>query len=327
MAAMAVRTSNNSIPRTTVMVSQLAKPARAIDVRAEGNRIVHFLEGEFGAVLRACQRQGNNLSTIIRVAWDGWTLAPLTKRDKISGTNPHICIIGHITRHELAELLTATDVWNGFANRFLWNMVRRGLAVAFPQPMPEDEVDRIAREFAAAVRYAHECAQTKPEVRLSNKAADHWANIYPELTQDHPGILGAVTSRAEAQTLRLALTFGLFDGADLIEEKHIEAALAFWRYCFDSAAYLFGGAELDPVAQTILAALAKGPKTQTEISGLFDRHLPKGRLAGVLIDLQERGRAPWQKRKPRALRATSGARPRDRAGRGAPQGRRAERRR
>jgi Protein of unknown function (DUF3987) len=177
------------------------------------------VEGEFGAVLRACQRQGNTLSTIIRVAWDGWTLAPLTKRDKICATNPHICIIGHITRHELAELLTATDVCNGFANRFLWNVVRRGPVVAFPKPMPDNEVEHIAKDLAAAVRYAHECAQKKPEVRLSNKAADHWANVYPELTRDHPGILGAVTSRAEAQTLRLALTFALFDGADIIEEK------------------------------------------------------------------------------------------------------------
>jgi hypothetical protein len=248
------------------------------------------IEGEFGAVLRACQRQGNTLSTIIRVAWDGWTLAPLTKRDKICATNPHICIIGHITRHELAELLTVTDVWNGFANRFLWNMVRRGPAVAFPQPMPEDEVERIAKDLAAVVRYAHECAQKEPEVRLSNKAADYWADVYPELTRDHPGILGAVTSRAEAQTLRLALTFALFDGADFIEEKHIEAALAFWRYCFDSAAYLFGDAELDPVAQTILQGLATGPKTQTEIRDLFARHKPAERLSQVLTDLQERGR-------------------------------------
>jgi hypothetical protein len=72
--------------------------------------------------------------------------------------------------------------------------------------------------------------------------------------------------------------------------KHIEAALAFWRYCFDSAAYLFGGAELDPVAQTILQALAAGPKTQSDIRDLFARHIPAERLSQVLTDLQERGR-------------------------------------
>jgi hypothetical protein len=253
------------------------------------------IEGEFGSVLRACQRQGNTLSTVVRVAWDGWTLAPLTKKDKIRATDPHICIIAHITRNELAELLTASDVWNGFANRFLWNMVRRGSQHAFPQPMPDDDVDRIAKNLAGVVEYAHQCAaeKRKPEVRFSNKAADLWANVYSEISRDYPGILGAVTSRAEAQTLRLALTFALFDGADFISEKHLEAAIAFWRYCFDSAKYLFGGVELDPVAQTILQALGSGPKSQSEIRDLFARHITAERLTQVLMDLQEKGRITY----------------------------------
>src|SRR4030095_12694677 len=86
------------------------------------------------------------------------------------------------------------------------------------------------------------------------------------------------------------MTFALFDGADRIEMKHVEAALAFWRYAFDSANYIFGGAELDPVAQRILEALKSGPKTQDEMVNLFGRHQPKARLEGVLRDLQDRGR-------------------------------------
>ena len=248
------------------------------------------VEGELGAALRACQRQGNTLSTLLRVAWDGYTLAPLTKRDKIVATDPHVCIVAHITRHELAELLTATDVWNGFANRFLWTVVRRRAEVPFPKAMADDDVQYIAKEFARVIGYAHSREGAARELVLSNSAASHWAEVYSELTQEHTGILGAVTSRAEAQTLRLAMTYALFAGADRIELQHLEAALAFWRYCFDSAAYLFGGAELDPVAQTILQALATGPKTQTEVRDLFGRHLPADRLAGVLTDLQERGK-------------------------------------
>jgi hypothetical protein len=60
------------------------------------------------------------------------------------------------------------------------------------------------------------------------------------------------------------MTCAQFDGADRIELRHLEAALAFC-YCFDSARYLFGKTELDPVAQTILEALATGPKSQTEL--------------------------------------------------------------
>jgi len=246
------------------------------------------IEEEFGAALRALQRSGNNLSAILRRAYDGGTLAPLTKKDRIVATKPHICISAHITRRELAELLTTNDIWNGFGNRFLWLMVRRRKLVPAPASMPANEVESIAQELARVIRLAHD--RDGHELVMLNSAQDYWAAIYPELTQDYPGILGAVTSRQEAHAWRLALTYAQLDGADRIEIHHLEAALAFCRYAFDSAAYLFGGAELDPIAQTIIKALKKGPKTQNEIRNLFERHLPAKRLNAVLEDLQERGR-------------------------------------
>jgi hypothetical protein len=248
------------------------------------------IEGEFGAVLRALQRQGNNLGMVLRVAWDGWTLAPLTKHDKVKASDPHICIIAHVTGQELKALLTASDVWNGFANRFLWLAVRRGAIVPFPQPMPDDDVARIGDEIARVIEHAHNYKGEAGRIVMSNSAQSHWADAYAELTQEHAGIFGAVTSRAEAQALRLAMTFALFDGSDRIELKHVEAALTFWRYASDSAAYIFGGAELDPVAQRVLEALKDGPKTQSEIVNLFSRHQNKDALRNVMSDLQERGR-------------------------------------
>jgi hypothetical protein len=248
------------------------------------------VEGEFGAVLRQFQRQGNTLSTTLRVAWDGSNLGTMTKHNRERATEPHICVLGHITGDELKELLTSSDIWNGVANRFLWMAVRRSKILPFAKPMPDVEVATIAKELARVIEYAHSRSRADAELTMSNSAQSHWADCYSELTHDHPGILGAVTSRAEAQALRLAMTFALFDGKERIELQHLEAALTFWRYAFDSAGYIFGGVELDPVAQRIIEALALSPKTQTEISHLFGRHLPKERLADVLGDLQERGR-------------------------------------
>jgi hypothetical protein len=91
------------------------------------------------------------------------------------------------------------------------------------------------------------------------------------------------------------MTYAQFDGAERIEIDHLEAALAFCRYAFDSAVYLFGETELDPIAQKILEALGAGPKTQNEIVDLLGRHQPKQRLAGVLTDLQEKGRITMTK--------------------------------
>jgi hypothetical protein len=245
------------------------------------------LEAELGAALRACQRQGNTLSAILRAAWDGHKIAPLTKTNKISATAPHVCVLAHITKPELQGLLTASDVWNGFANRFVWLAVRRTKRLPVPKPMHDEDVARLGRELAEAIRTTHE---HKGPCVMSPAALDYWRNCYNQLSEDHTGILGAVTSRAESQTQRLALAYALLDQAEAVELHHLRAAHALWRYSFDSAKLIFGKAELDPVAQTIIEALKTGPKTQTEISNLFGRNKTAEQLASVLASLQSRGR-------------------------------------
>ena len=260
------------------------------DEGATKDKRLLVVEGEFGAVLRQFERAGNTLSTTLRNAWDGGDLGTMTKNNRDRATAPHICIVGHITNQELRMLLSNTDIWNGVANRFLWAAVRRNKLVPFAKPMAADGVIAIAKELARIIEYSCSRAPADAELTMSNSARDHWVACYPELTQDHPGVLGAVTSRAEAQVVRLAMTYALYDGAVRIELRHLEAALTFWRYSFDSAAYIFNGAELDPVAQRIIEALSTGPKSQNEIVDLFGRNLPKDRIEGVLRDLQERGR-------------------------------------
>ena len=246
------------------------------------------VEGEFGAVLRQFQRQGNTLSTNLRTAWDGWDLGTMTKHNRDKATAPHVCIVGHITRHELRDLLSMTDVWGGLVNRLLWACVRRHAVVACPKSIRDEDLARLAAELARVVIHAHE----RPgELRMTNSATDLWAHVYPELTMDRPGLFGAATARAEAQTLRLALTYAQLDAAAHVEQQHLEAALALWRYADDSAEYLFGGLdgiEFDPIAQKILTALAGGPKRQTEIVDLFSRNLKSCRLQTALADLRER---------------------------------------
>lgn len=256
--------------------------------RGVADKRLLVIEEEFGSVLRMGERTGSSLSTIIRRMWDGnGSIAPLTKTSQIKTTNPHVCIVGHVTCPELKSLLSGTEIFNGFANRFMWLMARRPRVVPFPEPMPDDQVDEVAKELARVILKAH--GQDR-ELVMSNSAMHHWSLVYPELTADFPGVLGAVTSRQEAHTRRLALTYAQLDGADRIEIEHLEAAIALTRYCFDSASYLFGVVEIDPVAQAIIAALKTGSKSQSEIQRLSGGHIPASRLASALRDLQDRGR-------------------------------------
>ena len=92
---------------------------------------------------------------------------------------------------------------------------------------------------------------------MNDSARQLWCEIYSGLSTGQPGLLGAITARAEAQTLRLALIYALLDGAREIDRVHIQAALAMWTYCAASARFIFGDLLGNTTADAILRALRK----------------------------------------------------------------------
>ncbi len=105
-------------------------------------------EGEFAQVLRVLKREGNTLSGVIRNAWDGKVLASLTKNTPIKATGAHISIVAHVTNEELQkEIRETAEMFNGFANRFLWCFAKRSKLIPEPEPMPEgylfEEIERL----------------------------------------------------------------------------------------------------------------------------------------------------------------------------------------
>lgn len=261
------------------------------DQGVEDKRLL-VIEGEFGGALRVAGREGSSLSAILRSAWDGGQLAPLVSgrsRAVVGASNPHLCIVAHVTQQELVKVLSEVDVFNGLANRFLWCCVRRGREMPFPEPMPDQAVAEVGARLAEALRFAH----IGGEVRLTQGARDLWRKVYEELTKDAPGALGAVTARAEAQTLRLALTLALLDRSPDIEQRHLIQAVAVWEYCRESAGYLFGAMSadrtVDQVFEIIKAAGADGIR-QSGIYSALGNHIKAERLGAILSELQAAGR-------------------------------------
>ncbi|TAK83993.1 MAG: hypothetical protein EPO20_16075 [Betaproteobacteria bacterium] len=253
------------------------------------------VESEFAQVLRQCARAGNTLSAIIRVAWDGGKLQTLTKNDPITATGAHIAIIGHITAAELRAELTQTDTANGFANRFILMCAKRSKML----PFGGDQMDEaVMSHFAARLGKAAGKAMSLGPVSMADDARQLWGAVYPELSQGHPGLFGAVTARAEAQCLRLALSYALLDELTVIKAEHVKAALAVWKRAEASARHLFGQALGDSVADAIRGALRQagaGGMTRTQISALFLRHHNAERIQAALNLLQSRGLARFEK--------------------------------
>jgi hypothetical protein len=249
------------------------------------------VESEFATALRNAQRQGNTLSAAVREAWDTGDLRTLTKNDPVEATGAHVCIVGHITDDELRAELTATDSANGFANRFLFVAVRRSKCLPFGG---EQSDDGESEAFAIRLRERAEQARSRGRLGMTPTARAKWAAIYPMLSEGNEGLHGAVTARAEAQVIRLALLYGLLDGDGIIDVPHLEAALAVWMYCDATAKHVFGASLGDRAADEIMRRLDKAGETgltRTDIRDLFGRHKSAEQIGQALELLRRRGRA------------------------------------
>lgn len=254
------------------------------------------VESEFASVLKVATREGNILSAVLRQAWDDGNLKTLTKNSPAKATDAHISIIGHITRDELRRYLEATESANGFANRFLWLCVTRSKSLPEGGQLAQVDFSKLTEQLRLAVDFA----QNTGEIKRNQEARELWFAVYDDLSEGKAGMLGAVTSRAEAQVMRMACLYALLDCSAQIQRVHLEAALALWQYAENSARYIFGDAMGDPVADTILTALreAEGDGlTRTEISNLLGRNQSSSSVTRALASLAESGRIRSEKEK------------------------------
>jgi Protein of unknown function (DUF3987) len=245
------------------------RDAHGIDLGVADKRLL-IQEPEFASVLKVAGREGNTLSTTIREAWDTGTLRVLSRQSPLKATGAHISIIGHITQEELRQHLTSTDMANGFANRFFWPCVKRSKLLPEGGGLPSEELELITARLQDACAFA----ATAGEIKRDDEARELWISVYPDLSEGQAGLVGAITSRAEAQVMRLAMIYALLDSSPVIKKVHLEAALALWRYSEASVRFIWGDSLGDPAADTLLRQLRLQPEgmTKTEIRDLFHRN-------------------------------------------------------
>jgi hypothetical protein len=247
------------------------------------------IEPEFASVLKASAREISTLSPTLRSAWDARPLAILTRTAPARATSPHVALIGHITQTELRRHTTTIELSNGYLNRILIIACRRQRLL--PEGGDHDPLadTGLTRLLAATLKHA----QTAGQVRLHDDARELWHDAYRQLARPLPGVLGQITARAEAHTIRLALTYALADGQRQIGPAHLKAALALHDYAARSAAWALTGATGQPLAEQIHAALHNNPAglSRSQISGTLKHNQPAGQIDDALRALQATGRA------------------------------------
>jgi DNA replicative helicase MCM subunit Mcm2 (Cdc46/Mcm family) len=108
-----------------------------------------------------------------------------------------------------------------------------------PQGSPELDWAQEILNFQQVVQFA----RNVKHVSMSKAARQWWNDSYSKFEHEGPeGLAGKMTTRAAAHIRRIAMLYALIDLTDQIELEHFQAAEKLWRYCEDSASFIFGGA-------------------------------------------------------------------------------------
>lgn len=239
-------------------------------------------EGEFSRILAVGNREGNLLSQVLRDGWDSKPLRNSVKNNPQTASDPHISAVCDITQHELNLRLQEADRYNGFANRFLWVFVERTKLMPFGGSDLDWSQER--KVLGRAVRFARQ----QRRIFMTESARVMWRRKYADLSQEREGIVGGITSRAEAQVLRLALIFALLDCSEKIDSAHLRAALDVLDYCLRSVEHIFANHGVVSTEQArILEELTNGPISVGELrERVFQRNRPKALIEADLQALE-----------------------------------------
>lgn len=269
------------------------------DIPAIEDKRLWVVESEFANVLHQARRNGNTLSAALRDCWDGVHLKPATKTNRVYASNPHLSLSGAISPSELTGLMSARELSNGFANRFLMIWAERSQMLPFPKETPQPLVEHLAMktlrvlEFIGADRPSE---HDHLEMDLSPSAQWRYAQLYrDELNSDFgDGDISALLERRAPMLLRLAMLMALTDLCTQIDIQHIEAAMAWIRHATATVQYVFasvsGEAKLVQIlylANKVLAYLRRHEQaTRSQISTkCFRGKVPKAQIDVVLTHL------------------------------------------
>jgi hypothetical protein len=235
-------------------------------------------------------RQGSKLPGIFREAWDGDVLSTLN-RNPLTATGAHIVVIGHVTPGELRLVLNGAQMLGGTLNRTLPVASRRTKLLPDGGNIPAE----VLVEYAGQIADALSAGAKLREVGHTDAALTRWRAAYAHLRRGRPdGPVASILARGAPQVRRLALAYALADHRDVVDDEHMAAALAVWRYVEDTAEWMFGvevdSGQVDALVAYIAAAGTTG-RTRTQVSvEHYQRHKSAAEIGAALGELLRDGR-------------------------------------
>jgi hypothetical protein len=117
------------------------------DTGVEDKRLL-IKESEYRTVLTRSRRGNNTLGPVLRQAWDCDTLRTLSRSsNRLTATDAHISVIGHITPREFTSTVTGTDISGGSVNRLLICLSKRSRLDSRFGNVPQEVLESAGQMF------------------------------------------------------------------------------------------------------------------------------------------------------------------------------------
>lgn len=263
------------------------------------------LEPEFANALAKCNGHNSILSATIRKIFDGESLEPMTKKDRIKCTKPDVCIIGQITPEELLDKLDSVSISNGFANRFPIFSGTQPVYQPIPRVIKKEKLQKHAKELNKVMSWCHESSKV---LTMSDCYKKLWCEKYSDLKQigASGSIERSLMTRAPHYASMYAMLFAALDMTTIVTANHLVASLAWIDYWHESVRYVFGteaaaykaeqrnlqALEVLNKIKELVAINNSQPITRTPLQQAFGKKYTSKQISEVLKFLQELPKAP-----------------------------------
>ncbi len=142
-------------------------------------------------------RDGNNSAPLMRAAWDNGDLrTPLkiTRSKQLARTS---VLLGISLVQSYCAICQTQSNTTASVIAFLWCSVRRSKILPEGGKVPKEEMAILATQLRTVIEYARSTGGSI--MGRDDAARSLWGAVYERLSEGLPGLLGAATSRAEAQ--------------------------------------------------------------------------------------------------------------------------------
>jgi hypothetical protein len=222
-------------------------------------------EHEIANVLTIAAREGSILSGVLRKAWDGDRVESRSRaKGHAVAFGYNVAFMAGVTPAELGRRLSADDISNGWANRFLWFYSEKrpgGFNATADDTMNGQSIDFIQQciEFGRGLGGSSMLIKPAFTMSLSPDAQAHLEMLAERLDVPPVGAIGSLRQRMPAHIIRLAMIAAILDMEREVSADHVAFGEAMAGYAVDSMRSVFGVRVDDPVAMLILGVLAQVP--------------------------------------------------------------------